>query len=423
MLRKDIEAMKSSLIKNNSSKIKNLFLSIAATAIFNMVIQFLLYPFFERNLGTEKYGVALSILSIIAIVSGTIGVSANYSRMITSSNKSIDYTNGDYNVITLTLSAVCGVAGVLYLRYLGISSLLPTLLFVLLIIITAFRYYSDVEYRMKADFLRYMLFYIAISVGYVLGMFVYRLTDEWMLAFLLGEVIGVAFVFFGGTIYRKDAFKTSKSFTLVCKSMGFLLFSTLIENLTLNADRLLLMVFSGGTAVTIYYTASLLGKVIAMLSVPINSIIISYLAKYEADLSKKFWSVATLAISVLGAIAFAGCTLVSPFMLKILYPDLLDEVREYIAPAILGQVFYFISGILLVILLKFRGEKKQFLFNLGYAIEFMLIVIIGTRFGGLNGFVYSALVANAIRFIAVIFWGFLSIRTTKPQIPDTVEAQ
>ena len=101
--------MKSNIIKNNSSKIKNLFLSIAATAIFNMVIQFLLYPFFERNLGKENYGVALSILSIIAIASGTIGTSANYSRMITSSNKSIDYTNGDYNVITLTLSAVCGV--------------------------------------------------------------------------------------------------------------------------------------------------------------------------------------------------------------------------------------------------------------------------------------------------------------------------
>ena len=411
--------MKANIIKNNSSKIKNLFLSIAATAIFNMVIQFLLYPFFERNLGTEKYGVALSILSIIAIVSGTIGTSANYSRMITSSNKSIDYTNGDYNVITLTLSAVCGVAGILYLRYLGISSWLPTLIFVLLIIITAFRYYSDVEYRMKADFLRYMLFYMAISLGYVLGMLVYRLTDEWMLAFLLGEVIGVSFVFFGGTIYRKDALKTSKSFSLVCKSMGFLLFSNLIENLTLNADRLLLMVFSGGTAVTIYYTASLLGKVVAMLSVPINSIIISYLAKYEEDLSKKFWTVATFALSALGVVAFAGCTLISPFMLKILYPDLLDTVREYIAPAILGQVFYFISGILLVILLKFRGEKKQFLFNVGYALEFMIIVIVGTRLGGLDGFVYSALAANAIRFIAVIIWGFLSIRKPKELPADT----
>ena len=415
--------MKTNIIKDNSAKIKNLFLSITATAVFNIVIQFLLYPFFERNLGTEKYGVALSILSIIAIISGTIGTSANYSRMITSSNKSIEYTNGDYNVITLTLSSVCGIAGILYLRYLGISALLPTLLFVLLIVITAFRYYSDVEYRMKSDFLRYMLFYMAISVGYILGMLVYRLTDEWMLAFLLGEVIGVMFVFLGGTIYRKDALKTSKSFTLVCQSMGFLLFSNLIENLTLNADRLLLMVFSGGTAVTIYYTASLLGKVVAMLSVPINSIIISYLAKYEEDLSKKFWSIATAAISVLGVLSFAACTFVSPFLLNILYPDLLGDVRDYIAPAILGQIFYFISGILLVILLKFRGEKKQFFFNVGYAIEFMAIVITGTYLGGLDGFVYSALAANAIRFVAVIIWGFCSIRSAQKKSHPSAETK
>jgi O-antigen/teichoic acid export membrane protein len=370
-------------------------------------------------MGEENYGVALSIMSVIAIIASTIGTSANYSRMITSSNKSIEYTNGDYNVILLSLSAVSGIAGIMYLRYLGVSSLISTLIFVFLIIITSFRYYSDVEYRMKSDFLKYMIFYMAISAGYILGIFVYILTKEWMLALLLGEVIGVLFVFFGGTIYRTSPLKTSSAFPLVCKSMGFLLFSNLIENLTLNADRLLLMVFSGGTAVSIYYTASLLGKVVAMLSVPINSIVISYLAKYEADLSKKFWSIATVAVSALGAISFLGCAFISPFLLGILYPDLLWAAKPYIAPAILGQVFYFISGILLVILLRFRGEKKQFFFNIGYAIEFMTIVILGTYFGGLDGFVYSALIANAIRFVAVIIWGFFSSKKVEKAISQS----
>ncbi|MBQ7384718.1 MAG: hypothetical protein IJV72_08025, partial [Clostridia bacterium] len=152
------------------------------------------------------------------------------------------------------------------------------------------------------------------------------------------------------------------------------------------------------------------GKVVAMLSVPINSIIISYLIKYDGSLSKKLWSLASAAACVLGALAFGGCTLVSPFLLKILYPDLYIQAAPYIAPAILGQVFYFISGVLLVILLKFRGEKMQFLFNLGYAIEFFAIVIAGTALWGLDGFVYSALAANAIRFVAVIVWGFITTR-------------
>ncbi|MBO5845530.1 MAG: hypothetical protein J6Q77_02675 [Clostridia bacterium] len=399
--------MKNDIIKNNKKKIKDLLLSIGATAVFNMVIQFAMYPFLERNLGKENYGVALSVLSIVAILAGTIGTAANYSRMVTSANNGIACTNGDYNIILLALSTICGLGGIFYLRYLGISSALAAVIFVTLIILTALRYYSDVEYKINSDFMRYMIFYVAISVGYLLGMLIYRLTGEWMLAFIAGEALGVIFVVFQGTIYRKDVLTPSAQFLPVCKSMGFLLLSTLIDNLTLNADRLLLMIFAGGSAVSIYYTASLLGKVVAMLSVPINSIIISYLVKYEGSLTKKFWSVAAGGSLVLGALAFAGCTIISPFLLNILYPDLKNDIAPYIAPAILGQIFYFVSGVLLVILLKFRGEKKQFLFNACYAVEFMAIVIVGTWLGGLNGFVYTCLAANAIRFVAVIIWGFI----------------
>lgn len=405
--------MKTDFIKNNKRKIRDLCLSIGATAILNIVIQFAMYPFLERNLGEEKYGMALSILSLVVILAGTLGTSANYSRMVSSGTGGIPYTNGDYNVILLSVSLLCGLGGIFYLRYLGVTSALAAVLFVILVVLSALRYYSDVEFRMKADFVRYMIYYAAISAGYLLGMLVYKLTGEWMSAIIVGEALGVLFVIFGGTIYKKDTLRTSASFPLVCKSLGFLLLSNLIENLTLNADRLLLMVFSGGVAVSVYYTASLLGKVVAMLSVPINSIIISYLIKYDGSLSKKLWTVASAAACVLGALAFGGCTLVSPFLLKILYPDLYVQASPYIAPAILGQVFYFISGVLLVILLKFRGEKMQFLFNLGYAIEFFAIVIAGTVLGGLDGFVYSALAANAIRFVAVIIWGFLTTRKPK----------
>lgn len=406
--------MKNDLIRNNKKKIADLFMSICATAIFNIVIQFAMYPFLERDMGSEKFGVALSVLSIVAILSGTIGSAANYSRMVTSTDKKIDYTNGDYNVILLTLSVLCGLFGLFYIRYLGMSSLLAALLFIALIVLTSLRYYSDVEYKLSGNFLRYMLFYISVSVGYLVGMLIYSFTKEWMVSFIVGEAFSVIFVILWGNIYTKNVFKISKNFGLICKSMGFLLLSTLIDNLTLNADRLLLMVFEDGDAVSIYYIASLLGKVIAMLSVPINSLIISYLVKYDGKLTPKLWLAASLGTTILGVIGFAGCTLVSPFILNILYPDphIQSSIAPYIAPAILGQIFYFISGILLVILLRFRGEKRQFLFNFGYAVEFFAIVIAGTALYGLDGFVYSALIANAIRFAAVMLWGFIPSRKT-----------
>lgn len=397
------------IFKNNKKKISDLFMSICATAVFNVVIQFAIYPLLEGGMGSEQFGIALSVLSVVAILSGTVGSAANYSRMVTTTKKTIVYTNGDYNLIVLTLSLICGFGGIFYLRYVGISSSLSALLLVSLIVLSSLRYYCDAEYKIRGDFLRYMLFYIAVSLGYIIGIFIYSFTDQWMFTFIIGEAFSVLFVLIWGTTFRKDALRPSGNFSFICKSMGFLLLSTLVDNLTLNADRLLLMLFSGGDAVSIYYIASLLGKVIAMLSVPLNSLIISYLIKYNGGLTKKLWGIASFGALSLGAVGFATCAIVSPFILGILYPDrhIQSSIAPYIAPAILGQIFYFVSGILLVILLRFRGEKKQFLFNAAYALEFFIIVIAGTAVHGLRGFVYSSLAANAIRFVAVMIWGFI----------------
>ena len=62
---------------------------------------------------------------------------------------------------------------------------------------------------------------------------------------------------------------------------------------------------------------------------------------------------------------------------------------------------------LMMVLLRFKGEKKQLIFNAGYAVEFFSSVALFTFLGELNGFVYGILIANAIRFAAVFIWGFL----------------
>lgn len=105
--------------------------------------------------------------------------------------------------------------------------------------------------------------------------------------------------------------------------------------------------------------------------------------------------------------------LFSHILLPVFYKDLYAETLPYLFPAIASQIFYFISGVLLVVLLRFRGEKKQFFFNFGYAAEFFVLVIIGTCFFGLKGFVWFSLIANLIRFLAVIPWGYLPPRAPK----------
>ena len=406
--------------KENRKKMGDLFLNIGATALFNLVIQFALYPYLNKTLGKEMYGTALFMLSLVAIASGSCGTAANYSRLV--SEQTLRPSNGDYNLFLLVGGILCAAVGLFYLWWIKLLTPITAILFAALLIVTAFRYYSDVEFKLKTSFVRYFFFYLAISVGYLLGLLVYRKTNQWMTALLTGEIFGLVYAAFASRIYRHPLLRPSQSFGLVLKSISFLLLSNLLENLTLNADRLLLYSFVDGTAVSVYYTASLFGKVVALLTVPVNSVIISYLIRYDKELSKKMWSVFTIGGIVCGAICLGACLLFSGLILPHFYNDLYAASKPYLFPAILSQILYFVSGVLLVVLLRFRGEKKQFFLNLGYAIVFFALTLIATYLFGLNGFVWASLLANALRLAVVIPWGFLPPRRkAAPPPPEETE--
>ncbi len=400
-------SIKEKIGDKNLKKFYDLCMSVGAVVVFNAVIQLFIYPFIADRLGNEGFGQVRAMMALVSILAGSLGVSANYSRMMTDAK--IHPSNSAYVYILLGGSFVCAGLGIAYMSALGAFSIVGALLFATLIMLTAFRYYSDVDFRLKTDFFGYMMFYLAVSLGYATGIAVYYFTQQWFLAFIVGEAVGIAFVVIKGNIYKKAFARPDGSFGGVAKSMSFLLSSNLMENLTLNADGLVLVLFCDEEAVAIFYTASLLGKVIAMLSAPLNSIVISHIIKSNVRLDRRFWLIALGAVSALGALAFGACVLVSPIFMRIFYPALYGAVKGYVAPAILGQIFYFISGILLVALLKFNGEKRQFLINASYCAEFFIIVTGLTAIYGLSGFIYGTLIANAIRFVGAASVGFVAL--------------
>ena len=408
--------LKSLLTTENKQKLVNLILNVGATLIFNCVLQFLCYPMFEKKLGTELNGVVLTLISVVAVTAGSLGAASNYSRLV---KENVDHpSNGDYNVILLIGGILVSIVGIVYLWIKDLLSPTSAISFSLLLFFTVLRYYSDVEFKIKTNFLRYFIFYLFISVGYVLGIILFNLTNiYWAIAILSGEVLGVIYAVFASDIFRKNL-KISKNFKIVLSSVSILLLSSLLENLTLNADRLILLSLTSGTAVSHYYVASLFGKVIALLTVPINSLIISYLIRYNGELSKKMWTIFVVASTVLGAICLVGCLVGSIWILPLLY-DWFAVVKPILVPSILAQVLFFLSSVLLVVLLRFFGEKKQFTLNLIYGIIFFVACIIFTKLYGLNGFVYTSLFVNALRFLIVVIFGFIA--KPKKLTPSTSE--
>ena len=399
--------MEDSNIKNKSGLVKkaskDFIFSVLALVIYNGVLQLLIYPEIEIRIGEGAFGTVLYLISAVSIMGAGFGTAASYSRMMAKKNR--EEKNGDYNVFLLIIAAISVPVTLGSLHLAKVASLGLFIPVLVLMIVTVFRYYADVQYRMTIRFKEYFLFFASTSVGYVLGLVLYPVTGSWVFVLFLGEIFGIVFTVITGNIFRAPFFELSGCFKENMISAWYISFSNLLAALILHSDRILLRIIVGDRVVTIFYTASIVGKIVAMITTPLNGIVISYLTNYKIEMNKKRFAAVGAACMGLTVIGAAACCFVSMIFVKWRYPNVYAEASNYFFLANLGQLLYFISGSLMVVLLAFTEEKLQFIINLVYGIAFVIIVIPATYMFGIVGIAYGLVAVNAVRFITVILLG------------------
>jgi O-antigen/teichoic acid export membrane protein len=385
--------------------IKDIMYSVAALVLYNGVIQFAVYPFFNKEMGVVAFGVVLSLHSMLIIIAGACGMAVNNSRMVTQ----IKFTpsNGDYNFILLFLGLASMIAGTIYFALATTAAITPTavLLYAGLMFFMLLRFYGDVEFRLRIDFKRYFIYYFLISTGYCLGLYIYHLTGQWALALLVGEILAISYVIWKGHIFTQPIWRRTQYSSAVRKSITFLLAANLISFLIVNADRILLLFFESGEAVTAFYVASLLGKLVALLTGPLRGVMLSYLIRYNGLLSRRMFLQGTGLILVMSMVAFVCCFLLSPWLIRWLYPASLEMARPILVLATAGQIIFFAAGILRVVLLRFYEEKYQTYLNVIYGVGFFTITILALILGELHEFAWAVLIANAVYFLLLVGFG------------------
>ncbi len=399
-------------MNSNSKKLvlsasKDLIFSILALVIYNGVLQLLIYPGLETYMGADAFGTVLYLISTVSIMGAGFGTAASYSRMVAKKDRT--EANGEYNLFLLIITALSIPVSLVVLYAIGSLSVALFVQVFLLMVITVARYYADVEYRMNIRFKDYFIFFACVSVGYVIGLTVYPITGSWAITILLGEISGILYTVVRGRIFRKPFTEVSDSFKENMNSLFVISASNLLGAFILHSDRLLLRLVVGSREVTVYYAASLIGKIVAMLTTPLNGVIISYLTNYNIKLDKKKFGIVSTALMLLSVIGAFICTGVSFIFVRIMYPDVFEETVKYFFVANLGQILYFISGSLMVIILSFSKEKLQLFINIVYAISFCVIVIPAAFIWKLDGLAYGLVVVNAIRFIVTAFIGMKKI--------------
>ena len=186
----------------------NTLYTMGGLIFMNGVLQLIITPLLNRYMGAKQLGELLYITGLVAIICPSVGQALNTSRLVV--RRSHEVTNGDYDWILL-LFGVLGSGVALFMSRDSISGIPVGIGVFALFLLTVFRYYGDVEYRLNLNYQRYFIYYLLIGIGYLAGFVIYRITDQWLWIYLVGEVAAFRF--------RSFPFRRRSRFAL-CKGQG-----------------------------------------------------------------------------------------------------------------------------------------------------------------------------------------------------------
>lgn len=381
--------------------------SIAGLVLMNMAAQFLVYPFWNKMFGADGYGEIIYLISLMNIVSNTLGIACNFARITLSAKGETD------NISYLVILAGSTILTVLYTGavclFSGSFSLPEAVCYILLGCLTVWRYYADIEYRLHLNFKGYFLYYLAIGIGYIIGTGLMYVTKIWSLALIPGELLGILMVLKSGSVFRKDTVLTKEMLMPSLKLFLLLCGSYFMNHLIFFSDRILIRIMVSSTAVSVYYLSSLFGKTMSLITAPFSGVISGHLARFQGKLPLKLMHIITIC-SIVTAIAAAGaCTLGSWIVLPVLYPDTFEAAKDGFWICSIAQTIYFVSDVQSVVILRFAKSRFHVYMNAVYMILFIAACVPLTALYQLEGFQTGILIASVCRFLYGIGVGYYTV--------------
>lgn len=391
-------------IKKNDLAV-NVVLNTIAAAIPILVLQLVLLPLVAKYMDDNEYGLVVTLLSILNIVPIILGNSLNNIRLLYENKYKENNICGDFPVILLLdliINVILMVAfGIWYINIYSIElNILHILLVVIISILWLLREYYIVAFLIDLDYYAILINNILLTIGYIIGFAIFRVTGLWEGIYLCGYVCSLVFVYAKTKIWRE---KLERTFLWkeVYKENNIYVISCLLYRFTTYADKMILYPLLGGLNVSIYYVATLSGKIVTMLITPLCGVMLSYLAKKNNTNKQSFIKVIRYGIGfcVLG---YIFCVVVSRPVLGILYPQYVDKAMDYIYITTAVVVIGVMVSLINPYILKALSMKWQVLINSLTLFVYVVGALALLKLFGMIGFCVGTLFATIFKLIIML---------------------
>lgn len=393
-------------------------LNIIAVMIPIFVLQIIILPLVAKTLGESQYGSAITIISFSTLFSLPLGNVLNNLRLLFNDQYTEEKIEGDFNLIlfcSILINSLIMIVGSIYFK----ESTASTLLTVVFSMTNILKEYLIVSFRIRLNYRQIVLNNIYLASGYIFGLLMFMITDYWQMVYLFGNSFSLVYILKHSDLLKENLKKT-KLFKDTFYNYIVLFASVFLKNFMTYGDKIFLHPLIGPEAVAIYYSATLISKVISMFISPITSVLLSHLTKINELTTKSFIKIIFI-ILPMGSIGYFIILIISNPLLKILYPQWITESLRLIPITGATAIIALCTSILHPFILRFKSINWQILINFITVFSYIIFSYLLYLEFGLIGFCIGVLISNAIRLLLMISI-FMFSQTTEvtTEINDSV---
>lgn len=383
----------------------NSILNFIASALPLAILQLVVLPLINARLGSEEYGLIVTLVGVLTLVSQTFGNTLNNVRLV----HDLDYkalgVNGDFNLLVILLAPVSVIlAGVVGLVYVGSFTWLDLAGLTAVELLGFLNSYYCVAFLINLDYKKVLIVGVMKACGHVIGFLLFLLAGWWYFVYIVGYLAATVYIFVKGGLHREPLVKT-KLFGRIAKDEAILAASGFLSTLTSYADRLLLYPLLGGVSVSIYYASTFIGKMIFLAASPVSSVLLAYLGRKTALAAGSLKTIFLTSLAT-GVVLYIISIGVSRPFISALYPNLVDEAMTLIWITCATSVVNSISSLINPIIIRFCSMTWQLVLNITSVVCYIIFSIILLGFFGLEGFALgiclAALITLAMRIIVIM---------------------
>lgn len=391
-------------MKAVNKKIQFIFdmgLNICAVGFPVAMLQLVVYPYISRRIDADSYGLMITMYSVWMVVSNSLGNVLNNIRLLYEKEYEDKHIIGDFNILFRCWAFINLVVILVFtIYYAKRISVMDTVFSVLIASALFLKAYTEVGFRLKLNYKAILMNGLLQGVGFLVGVLAFILTGIWQFIFLFGFSFSALYSVARTKLLQEPFVKTCLYRKVSKASMQYAA-ATFSNSMMGYADKMVLYPLMGGHVVSVYYTATILGKIISMLTGPITSVVLSYISRWDKKRRDSFSKILLLGI-VLAAAGYFITLIISRPVITFLFPQWVKNVMKLLPFTTATIVLQTLNAFLNPFVLKFYDIKWQVVINFASLFVYFSGALVLWYHFGIIGFCIGTIGGQIVKTIIVI---------------------